>query len=80
MWHSWTIEILVKTKGLGSRSHYLNVLPGYLGIAHVLYLLTVIFVKHQCDQIGRFLHFGQQFKAGGNNYFTQIAHIVRQFS
>ena len=33
----------------------------------------------QCDQIGRFLHFGQPFKAGGNNCFTQIAHIVRQF-
>ena len=34
---------------------------------------------HQCDQIGRFLHFGQPFKTGGNKYFTQIAHIVRQF-
>ena len=27
----------------------------------------------QCDQIGRFLHFGQLFKGGGNNYFAQIA-------
>ena len=26
-----------------------------------------------------FFNFGQPFKAGGNNYFTQIAHIVRQF-
>ena len=42
--------------------------------------LIVRGVHHrQCDQIGRFLYFGQPFKAGGNNYFTQIAHIVRQF-
>ena len=34
----------------------------------------------QCDQIMLFLHFGQPFKGGGNNYFTQIAHIVSQFS
>ena len=25
------------------------------------------------------LHFGQLFKACGNNYFAQIAHIFRQF-
>ena len=30
-------------------------------------------------RLGDFLHFGQQFKAGGNNYFNQITHIVRQF-
>ena len=30
-------------------------------------------------RLGDFLHFGQQFKAGGKNYFTQIAHIVREF-
>ena len=30
-------------------------------------------------RLGDFLHFGQPFKAGGNNYFTLIAHIVRQF-
>ena len=30
-------------------------------------------------RLGDFLHFGQPFKAGGNNYFTQIAHIVSQF-
>ena len=30
-------------------------------------------------RLGDFWHFGQPFKAGGNNYFTQIAHIVRQF-
>ena len=32
----------------------------------------------QCDQIG-WLHFGQPFKAGGNNYFAQIAHILGNF-
>ena len=30
-------------------------------------------------RLGDFLHFGQTFKAAGNKYFTQIAHIVRQF-
>ena len=34
---------------------------------------------YQCDQIGQFLHFGQSFKVGGNNYFTQITHIVMRF-
>ena len=29
-------------------------------------------------RLGDFLHFGQPFKAGGNNYFTQITHIVWQ--
>ena len=29
-------------------------------------------------RLGNFLHFGQLFKAFGNNYFTQIAHIVEQ--
>ena len=27
------------------------------------------------NRLGDFLHFGQPFKAGGNNYLTQIAHI-----
>ena len=35
--------------------------------------------NEQCDQIGGFLHFWQPFKVGGNNYFTQITYIVRQF-
>ena len=30
-------------------------------------------------RLGDFLHFGLPFKADCNNYFTQIAHIVRQF-
>ena len=30
-------------------------------------------------RLGDFMLFGQAFKAGDNHYFTQIAHIVRQF-
>ena len=30
-------------------------------------------------RFGDFLHFGQPFKAFGNNYFNQITHIFRQF-
>ena len=35
--------------------------------------------KEKATRLGDFLHFGQPFKAGGNYYFTQIAHILRQF-
>ena len=44
-----------------------------------LSLIEFVVIEAQCDQIGPFLHFGQPFKAGSNSYFTQIAHIVRQF-
>ena len=33
----------------------------------------------QCDQIGRFIALWQPFKACGNNYFAQIAHIFGNF-
>jgi len=33
----------------------------------------------QCDQIGQFFALWQPFIAVGNNYFTQIEHIVGQF-
>ena len=35
---------------------------------------------YSVTRLGDFLDFGQPFKAGGNTYFTQIAHIVSQFS
>ena len=34
---------------------------------------VVVVGDDQCDQIG------QPFKAAGNNYFAQIAHIFRQY-
>ena len=46
-------------------------------------LLSVsLHLKSEANSVtrfGDFLHFGQPFKAGGNNYFTQITLIVRQF-
>ena len=30
-------------------------------------------------RLGDFLHFGQPFKDGGKNYFTQIAYIIGNF-
>ena len=33
--------------------------------------------KSSVPRFGDFVHFGQPFKAGGNNNFTQITHIVR---
>ena len=38
-----------------------------------------VLFRFSVTRLGDFLHFGQPFKAGGNNYFTQIAYIVRQF-
>ena len=40
---------------------------------------TVILPLTSVTRLGDLLHFGQLFKAGGNNCFAQIAHIVRQF-
>ena len=36
-------------------------------------------VEGSVTKLGYLLHFGQLFKACGNNYFAQIAHIIRQF-
>ena len=41
--------------------------------------LEVRKVGGSVTRLGDFLHFGQPFKAGGNNYFTQTSYIVRQF-
>ena len=37
------------------------------------------YVGCSVTRFGDFVHFGQLFKAFGNNRFTQIAHIVKQF-
>ena len=42
---------------------------------YILHLLG----HRQCDQIWRFLEFGQLFKAFGNNEFAQISYILRHF-
>ena len=42
-------------------------------------LLSSFTVLASVARLGDFLHFGQPLKAGGNNYFTQSTHIVRQF-
>ena len=34
---------------------------------------------YSVTRLGDFLHFGQPFKVGGNNYFTQITHIAMKF-
>ena len=35
-------------------------------------------VTDSVTRLGDLLHFGPLFKAGGNNYFAQIAHMFRQ--
>ena len=40
---------------------------------------TSILGDFQCDHIGRFLDFGQHFKAFGNNWFAQVVHILGNF-
>ena len=39
---------------------------------------TLLVKRSSETRSGDFLHFGQPFKAGGDNFFTQITHIVRQ--
>ena len=41
--------------------------------------MLFLYLASSVTRLRDFLHFGQPFKASGNNYFTQIAHIVRQF-
>ena len=36
-------------------------------------------IKECVTRLGNFLHFGQLFKACGNNYFSQITHISGNF-
>ena len=36
-------------------------------------------VLNSVTRLGDLLHFGQLFKACGNNYFARISHILRQF-
>ena len=38
-----------------------------------------LYIGDSVTRLGDLLHFGQLFKACGNNYFGQIAHIIRQF-
>ena len=45
---------------------------------HALKVRLVV-VLTSVTRLGDLLHFRQPFKASGNNYFTQYAHIVRQF-
>ena len=42
-------------------------------------LSLVVKVLCSVTKLGDLLHFGQLFKACGNNYFTQIDHILRNF-
>ena len=50
-------------------------------LLHKLFLqnLMILWEVGSVTRLGDLLHFGQLFKACGNNYFTQIAHIFRQF-
>ena len=40
----------------------------------------MIWVNTSVTRLDDLLHFGQLFKACGNNYFSQIAHILDNFS
>ena len=41
--------------------------------------LMILWEVGSVTRLGDLLHFGQLFKACGNNYFTQIAHILGNF-
>ena len=65
----------------GQRTKYLltRVVVTYSCYGHFLLIYFSATILGSVTRFGNFLHFGQPFKAGGNNYFTQITHIVRQF-
>ena len=44
-----------------------------------LFITCSIWFKVSVTRLGDLLDFGQLFKAFGNNQFTQISHILRQF-
>ena len=50
-----------------------------MDLLETFYISTFCISQIQCDQIWRFIAHWQLFKARGNNYAAQIAHIVRQF-
>ena len=58
-----------------------------LSHVHILFSQLAIYpcayrrkkLRTSVTRLGDFLLLGQAFKAGGNNYFTQFAHIVWQF-
>ena len=41
--------------------------------------MTQVLFSSNVTRLGDILHYGEPLKAGGKNYFTQFAHIVRQF-
>ena len=45
----------------------------------LLLLLLLHVAAGQCDQIGRFVVFGQLLKTNENKKFPQMAHIITQF-
>ena len=45
----------------------------------LMHIKAKMYIISSVTRLGNFLHFGQPFKAGGNNDFTQIAHIISQF-
>ena len=59
--------------------HYFTVKTGGATFGYFLFQHLVTLVAASVTRLGDFLHLGQSFKAGGNNHFTQIAHIGRQF-
>ena len=62
---------------VGSKILYDNLIGTLKAVKRVWYSSILLTVS--VTRLGDFLHFGQPFKASGNNYFTQIALIVRRF-
>ena len=48
-------------------------------ITSAIYIDNFGSIAISVTRLGDFLHFGQEFKSGGNSYFKQIANIVIQF-
>ena len=51
----------------------------HYAITSAIYIDNFGSIAISVTRLGDFLHFGQEFKSGGNSYFKQIANIVIQF-
>ena len=67
------------------KKKYIRKMRLYRAPVHLTFLFRdkedkqIRWLTSSVTRLGDLLHFGQLFKAYGNNYFAQIAHIFRQF-
>ena len=62
-----------------AQSKYTNLWCRFVSWRNKLPQFFTLLEMTSVTRLGDLLHIGQLYKANGNNYLAQIAHIVRQF-